>query len=392
MTKYLLQVDNPPPGEDWRTVVPGRYLYDVNGITATLVTDGGGAFPNCPDASGNGNNATYSGAASAFVPGLVPGNDALQRIAALGDQIVSTHPIVDVTSPFTVVVWLELDAPGPHDIGLAFYSVGPPTNALGWDLRIPVGFPDRWFVTGTRNMAGNNTTFETGAGTVPYDSAPHMVAVTFDPGGAPQNNLYLDGVLIPWDITDVAFISNGPSTGWNFNVGYSPLITDEIAIIPGALTAGQVAALYATGGAFATYEPAALALSPLAYYHLDGAAISTGRQPSLIVTDGTHDVLAIPTGFQAVGTPGPYRYSWQPNLNADTQSSDGTLTTVAVPQIVIPAGYVIETRTLDLQPTDQWSNITLWWDDTAQVTDDGPPDFLYPPGAFYVYQQLGTAP
>lgn len=392
MTLRTVAIPDPPAGSDWTTVVPGRYLYDVTGITATLTTPGGPGFPNSPDASGNANNATYSGGTSTFVAGLVPGNDALKRVAGLGDQINAAHPIVDVTSPFTVVVWLELDAPVAGDIHLAIYTTAPPANLIGWDLSIPAGFPTRFFVSGARNVGGLSTVWETAAGTVPYDSAPHMLAVTFDPGASPQNNLYLDGVLIPWDVTDLPFVSDGPSDRWGFNITDSPLITDEIAIFPGALTGGQVATLYAAGATFATYEPAVLALLPFVYYHLDGAAIAIPRQVTLVVATSTGLVEDVPSGFPLATGPGPYNYSWQPNLPASSQTPDGALTTIALPRILIPAGYTIGTDTLDIGPSDQWSNITLWWDDTAMLSSAELNPYAYPPSIKLVYRQEGAMP
>jgi hypothetical protein len=387
---YVVQLPDPPAGTDFQFVVPGNYLYDVTGITALLTTPNVPGFPNCPDVSGHGNDATYTAGGSTFVPGLVPGNNAIKRNAGNGDQINTTHPIIDVSQAFTYVEWIQLTAPLPNDMELGGYADSV-TGHTGWTLTIPSGFPNRFFVSGVHNMAGGATIFETANGTVPYDGAPHMIAVTFDPAANPQNTFYLDGAVLPWNVVDVPFVFNGPSAGWHWNVGDSPDITDEIAILPGALTGGQVAALYAAGGAFAGYNAAVMAAAPFVYYHLDGAGMpGTGRQPSLIVTDGTTELEAIPTGFPAVSTPGPYEYAWQPNLRADTQSTDGTLTTVAIPELLLPAGYTVGVRTLDLQAGDQWSAVTLWWDSDYMNLVGEFSDYAYPPGAYYVYQQTGA--
>ena len=57
MSLYTQVVPNPAAGADWSWPVPGKYIYDVTGITATLTT-GIGASTNVPDASGHGNNGT----------------------------------------------------------------------------------------------------------------------------------------------------------------------------------------------------------------------------------------------------------------------------------------------------------------------------------------------
>jgi hypothetical protein len=383
---------DPPAGADWLTIVPGQYIYHVTGITGTLTTAGIAPFPNCHDASGNGNDATYTNAGSIFVGGLVPGNKGIARIGGNGDQINGTHPIVDVSVPFTYLEWVEFDAPGPDDIQLGAYADSV-VHFTGWNLIVPQGFPHRFFIIGVHNAGGAATVWETANNTVPYDSAPHMLAVTFDPAATPQNNIYLDGMLLAWNVTDQPFFYNGPSAGWHFNIGYSPFITDELAIVPGALTVGQIAALYAAGANFTTYEPAVMALAPYVYYHLDGVSSpATPRQTTLAVTDGITEVMQIPTGFALASGAGPYFYSWQPNLAAASQNPDGSVTTVPIPELILPAGYIITSETLDLQAADQWSGVLVWWDDDIMSGGGGAHPYAYPPGAHLIYQQRTPGP
>src|SRR5204863_4308339 len=83
VTLSVVRIPNPPAGVDWSTVVPGAYLYDVTGITATLTTSA--VVGPMLDASGNARDGNYNGAGPAsFVPGLVAGDLALQCDNALG--------------------------------------------------------------------------------------------------------------------------------------------------------------------------------------------------------------------------------------------------------------------------------------------------------------------
>src|SRR5690348_14913764 len=72
---------------------------------------------------------------------------------------------------------------------------------------------------------------------------------------------------------------------------------------------------------------------------------ASGRHVDLTVTNGTDEVLAIPSGFGPPPGAGPYEYAWQPDLNSSSQSADGLLTTVAIPRLLLPAGYVVGSRT-----------------------------------------------
>lgn len=390
MTLYVVPIPDPAPGADWRTLVPGHYFYDVTGITAQLAT-GGTSLTVAEDASGNGNDGTYSGlgAGTPFVAGLVPGDDAINLTHApavnKATNVLVPPTLVDWSTNFTFAC-LWRNPSGAPDTFFAFGGSG----GIG-----PLSILEFWWGDGPANavILWDQVTnqWATALGAVPFDGLAHLLTVT---RSGTTVAIYVDGVSVPLTITggspdttplDVAGV-NGPFAGGGNGRG----ICDEWACWRRALTAGEVASLQAARGSFAAYSTATLALAPDCYYHMDGLVAGTGRQPSLIITDGTTELEAIPTGFAAVGTPGPYQYSWQPRLNADTQSTDGTLTTVAIPPLLLPAGYTIGTRTLDLQSADQWSNVVLWWDDAyqQQVVDFRP--YEYPPGATLVYRQLGT--
>lgn len=390
MTKYVVPVPDPLAGDDWATVVPGIYLWDVIGITATLTTGtpGGQFFGVSYDGT--------TGIATFYLDGL---------------------PIGTAANP-----------PLPVHSSANFTLFGQPTTGPGiWD--------EPAFFNGTLDDADMATMFA--AASVSY--AAYVAAVL---ARTPIAYYHLDPFPSPGGIASDAS-GNGNDLTYEVNTGVFPIVP-----VPGLVSGGQ--ALEVTGteiaegtvsgigtGSFSQVgwvKPAALnqglllgffqfnpggettwvlqsqnqpgtpllqlfritSISPVNIQQFDSPAGTftpsggTGRQPTLVVTNGTDNVLAIPTGFEAVTTPGPYNYAWQPGLNADTQSSDGTLTTVAIPALIIPAGYVIATVTLDLQPTDQWSDVSVWWDDTYQNLTNGAYDYGFPPGRFYVYRQNGS--
>lgn len=392
MVLYVVTLPDPAPGTDFQFVVPGRYLYDVTGITAQLAT-GGTSGTVMADASGNGNDGTYTPFGPGtphiiFVPGLVAGNDAIRGALASGAPrggAEVTLPILDCTADFTIVWWqscgpafagtgvgpVELIDAGSMTIVAVTTTPGP-----GGTLEVDVGF----------GVAGITAT-----GVVPDDGAAHMFAVAYN-AGTSDLTAYIDGTVVPW-------VSGGTMTfaspTFEVIIGFNepPEIFDEYVFVQSELAGADVAALYAAGVAgYGAWVPAVMGFAPTAFYHMDGAIPGTGRQPSLIVTNGTTELEAIPTGFPAVSTPGPYEYSWQPALNADTQSTDGTLTTVAIPELLLPAGYTVGPRTIDLQPGDQWSNVALWWDDAYQAAFDPFNDYVFPGGIKLVYQQVGAQP
>jgi hypothetical protein len=390
MALYVIRPPNPPAGADWLAAVPGQYVYDVTGITAVLTT---GTLPgHMIDASGNNRNGFYVPITGAGFPapvaGLVAGNGA-RRFADLGATNSGMGdvpgPTVDFAGAFTFECLIASFA-GALNGDYIFAA----DTFVGSSVWVSIG------TLGDIQLVRNGGIFQdvhqTAAGVLPYDNAGHYVAITFDGITA---LCYVDGALVPWTLNDPPVVM--ASGSFDMSIGQrfltnAPIeaIMDEVAVYPAALGAGQVAAHYgAIGGGIAAYAPAVLADGPGAYYHLDDT-VSTGRQVTLAITDGTHEPLQIPTGFAAVLTPGPYAYSWQPKLSAHAQTPDGTLTTVPIPQLVLPAGYTIGTQTLDIQPTDQWSDIAIWW--SSDVMDSGVAiePYKYPPGVTLFFPTEGA--
>lgn len=390
MALHVVQVPDPPAGEDWSWTVPGRFFYEVTGITATLTT-GNGAPSTLVDASGDGFDGTYAGVPIS-VPGLVPGDTATNWSGPPSATAHVPFGIIDWSSDWSVEWWAQ----GVQAVdAFALYAVNGPDPTFTTQLSVEINFlgaVDVNQVTSGVTIADWHTAF----GAVPTPGTPNYIVITFD-AFTGTIAAYVNGAAVaifdsgfgPFSLAGLTdmYLPAAPSAG-NF-VG--PVVEDEVAIYGAVLNAGQVAAHYAAGLVdIATYTAAVMGDGPAAYYHLDDVGATGGREPSLLLSDGTHVLEAIPPGFPAVSTPGPYQYAWQPGLNADTQSTDGTLTTVAIPPLLIPAGYVFGPRTLDLQPSDQWSNVRVQWDDSYMATADTLSPYVYPPGVTLTYQQIGT--
>lgn len=392
MTKYVVPVPDPAPGADWQTVVPGIYTWDVVGITATLDT---------------------------VVPAPAP-----QQLFYGSNDFPGTSILNVGVQPFSLTEnQLQIESEQfPSGLSNPFPSIADDVRhmfAWVWDGAAAHYYVDGVDIGAAQAVAPSTspapmTAFELGrfapASTIVDELASFRTALS----GADVAALHAAG-LTGFAAYNAAVLALTPATYYHFD-GPSPTTTCVDAsgngndgsytsvsgspdFVPG-LVAGNDALEWGThvGVNETRVVPAPLDIDWTTRFTLvlwslqESGATSTGRTPSLVVSNGTDDVLVIPAGFQAVTTPGPYSYAWQPGLNADTQSTDGTLTTVAIPTLVIPAGYTVGTQTFDLAPTDQWSNIALWWDDVYQTVTSAAYDYGFPPGRFYTYKQSGTAP
>ena len=127
------------------------------------------------------------------------------------------------------------------------------------------------------------------------------------------------------------------------------------------------------------------------YYHLDELPSGDPRLASLLVFNGTNVVGVYPSlTTQAANT--AVAYTWLSGAKATPSSASPTAVTVGVPPLILPPGYALTSRTDQLQPTDQWSDIRIWWDDAYQNLLAGYNPYGYPPGALLVFKQLGAAP
>ena len=385
-------VDTPPAGVDWLYTVPGQFLENVTGITATLTTPGGPWYP-FADSSGNGYdgliNVSLPGTPALVFgrPGLVPGNPSTRfGVTSTPAEYAYGHVVgpinFDLGQSFTIE-FLALAEPFPQDSLICYFESG------GFQAFVEI------FADGHFEMAriGDFLAY-TCSGPFPFDGNPHLVDVVLPFAG--NFAIYVDGALTPLvSQMPPGGRAVGPPNGYDFFIGAGgpPIYEtiDEFALFPFALTAGQVAARQAARGSFAAYEASVLGDGPCAYYHLDEAA-GGARQVTLAITDGANEVVEIPSGFPEVASAGPFAYSWQPGLNSSTQTPNGETTTVAIPHLILPAGYTIGAQTLDLKPADQWSNVVVWWDDNIMNALDPINPYAYPPGELLVPRFLRSGP
>lgn len=384
MALYVMRPPDPPPGVDWLTAVPGEYLYNVTGITATLAALGGD--PNVAvDSSGFGNDGIYVNDWTHHVAGLVAGNDAAHSINDQG--FIESFYIPDPTAAITFVGWHTRTLPGPRLLPFSVPAAGGHNMILvqvvGTDSN---SFGDPAGAIRVELDALGATAVS--AGGVWVDPGPHMLVVSVTPSFG-VINAYVDGVNVLNVALGPVVYADAPE-GVNFlpgAAGANPIM-DELAVFDYAFQATQPNDLYvASFAGFAAYNAAVMNRSPVIYYHLDDPVAGAGRQALLNITDATHRVLLVPTGFAAGPNPGTYAYSWQPRLAASSQTPDQLFTTVATPALVLPAGYSIGTNTPDLAPSDQWSNVAVWWDSNIMDAQAGLGAYLFPPPVHLVYHQ-----
>lgn len=388
MTLRTITVPNPSPGQDWVTVVPGKYLYNVTGIIATLTTDPGVV---AADASGHGNTGGYVFDAPGFAVlmlgqgGAIPG-DAAVHLSDLGgatgygtvEQLSFTA--MDFSGDFSIEWWSQITATAA-ETGIFFW------DDAGVDLHQV-----------TFNSAGNlflelNGThvYRSVNGAFVLDGAWHHYVWSYTAASPLTTALYRDGAVVALaarPAANIAIPASATLARWGGSPTGTPGGLDEVAVYPVALSAARVAAHFAAAGDFGAYSAAVLADAPAIYHHLDDAGGPGGRQPTLLITDGSITVEHVPSGFPTAALGTDFVYSWQPNLQAATESLGGTLVTVPLPELHLPAGYTVGTETFGLAAGDQWSAITLWWDDAYQTAQQAADSYLYAPGAHLVYQQV----
>lgn len=380
MTLRTVAVPNPAAGVDWITAVPGQYIYDVTGITATLTS--AAPFAAMVDSSGHGRNGTYthSGGYPHSTTGLVAGDAAIitRDPNTLGNASGGNMPTLgfDRMGDLSIEFWAALPQVVDQTGFVCSWSAFSPAR------RVWLTIGNGGFLQFNRQDPFTAETYEWDCSATITDGLAHQFVCAHD---STDTVLYLDGVAqaptsssafvayAAMDPVGTCFENNSPLSGVNGTV-------DELSIYSAKLTAGQAAAHYAAGLAgIGPYSAVVLADSPAAYYHLNDGA-SNPREVALFVTNGLVTVENIPTGFSPPPPPGPYRYSWQPNLQASSQLPNGTLTTVAIAPLVLPAGYTIGTDTLGGLGLDRWSNITVWWSDDVMNGLQPITPYAYPPG------------
>lgn len=372
MTIRTQIVPDPPPGQDWSTIVPGEYLWDVLTVNATLAAQAGclnfnqNTAMDCGLPFGGPTSGRVDLGASAFTP---------------GGGAFSVELWIRPTTGFNPAFGrICSTCPGPPPGQQLMECIAIPGGSIGFGYGFP--FP---FSTAV------------GSGVPSTDEWTHYVFLSHGTGTAFE--IWENGVMLQTGATGAYGAT--PATASTIGGRYSPApftfsacVFDEVAFYHHALSPAAIAAHYAAGcTGFATYSAAVFADGPVSYYHLDegpGATTvndATGhghagivaetpafgapgfyegggpRYPALTITDGSNVILVAPSATgQVNGT--TVQYSWY-LANASAIPTPGTgIVSIALPRLVLPAGYVVESVTGELEPGDQWSEITVWWDDT----------------------------
>jgi hypothetical protein len=394
MAIRVVTVANPAVGHDWTYVVPGQWVADLVGVFASLRTT---ANPTAVvDSSGNGRDATVNGSwpgtfgnPGPFAGGannLAPQNTTATLSPGAFCAARTNADVVLSTVAMSVDYWARMDAVNATGANWGLVS----NNALGsanwewddftgggnpWDARYTLGTVGRFTVA---NIAAVGTWVHVGHS---WDNVNWRT--------------YVNGVLVD---TTAGFGPGGTSPA-NMDLFGSRLQTSApigamagIAIYNATLTAGQFLAHATASGSAAAYAAAVNADTPVALWMMNELQSKTSRQANLTITDGTTTVATFPAGF-SVTNAGVFNWSWQVLGPSSAQSVDGSTATVNIPDMILPAGYTVGVRTLDLAGTDQWSQITLWFDDGAGTggVPSGAgagafPDVLWVPD----YSQRGT--
>lgn len=392
MTLRTLQIDDPPAGVDWLTIVPGQYLYNITGLAGTLTT-GAGADGIMYDSSPFHLNGSYING-PIDVAGLVAGNAAKQTTAVAHEHMEVDAPIVDWSGDWSVVFVAEPDLVPQQTITIVARVGTGVTTSQSWRINIDSTLA---LINIEAIGPGGSNTWVTANGSFPIDGTGHDCVITYA-AGSNTITIYVDGSAvvttpggpnIPGTAAiDTVFIQRNPATSQGFKG-----IIDEVSFHPTVLSSSAAAFIHAGKLAgIGPYQTVILAQQPNAYFHMDDGGAGTGRQVALQVTDGMSEVELIPSGFADVVTSGPYDYSWQPNLQASAQTPDGKVTTIAIPRLIVPAGYTIGTDTLDIAAADQWSNIVLWWSDDVMDSVNPISPYAYPPGATLVPRYVRSQP
>lgn len=372
MAVQVVHVATPAAGHDWSYVIPGQYVATLIGVTATLST--GTPVTSIPDETGNGNTATVNAGFKGAAGVAGPYGGGLQNYAVRPDgtsgatyyAASAASASQHVTPNGTLELWLKLTSFGPHalDSIVGLHCPAAPSDA-----------------TGLGQESGNGPGADVG----------YFVQNA-------QQSLYLDfqtvnawhHVAYTWDGTNVRFYVDGTNT--QTLAGHQPVFASGTAqVIMGgsdfgsapalgsygavsvygvALAGANIAAHAAASSSWTAYRAAVLADTPVALWGLNTIAQGPSRTVVLDVTNGTSIVAAIPATNPATTQPS-FTYSWQVLGPGAAQSVDGTTISVPIPAVTLPPGYVVSSSTLDLAGTDQWSNITLWYDDGTGTPSTG---------------------
>lgn len=372
MAVRVVTLPAPTSGTDWTYTVPAQWLPYLYGVTAELVT----AAPatQYPDETVNNNPLVF---------GSMPGNWNLSGVGpfagGLKDIAPNHSPSVGAASAFATAAvatfklapvsmdfWVNLDnVTMTNDRDMCSAAL-PSLSEFSWGWIL-----DHLSPLGQVNLDGLNVTAAfVYASNVWARPGWHHVGFASD---ATKWNSYIDGVAGPTHTGNLPIASANTSIqvmvaveGQEMAGSFGPL-----AIYSGTLPAASFANHAAAASSWAAYRTAVLADNPVGFWGLNTVALGPSRIVTLVITDGTRTVAQFPANFAATTAAG-FIWSWQALGPGAAASTDGSINSVPIPEIAVDAGYTIGTKTLDLAGTDDWQNITLWFDDGTGPSGGGP--------------------
>lgn len=364
MAIQVVHVTNPVAGAEWQYTIPGQYNVTLIGVQATLTTT---APPTTAvDSSGAGLGATYNetfpltfGVTGPFGGGggrAVDINPGINQNSDIATFPNGAGQLDFATFTYEILVNLRTSGVGSFETLLGIQSGSGPVrdqlmaHASGGSATIGYGY------------SGNNANFPGGSIS---RGAWHQVALTYD---GTTWRPYADGAALVTSTTGAPdltvvdkpfYIAGNNASGSNIFNGAAAAASVYNSVLSAARIAAHNTAIATSAAA---YKAAVLADSPAALWMLDDALNTSPRTVTLAVQNGAATVATFPTDVPVVA-PGVFTYSWQTLGPGAAQSVDGTLITVPIPTMTLPPGYTVGSNTPDIASTDQWSSVTLWYDD-----------------------------
>lgn len=284
-----------------------------------------------PDLSGSADDATAAGGVTSSASGPLSASATTTFNGSTGILTTGGSAVTGLQT-FTQLAWLKTTGSG---VIMSFANTTQPASAADWDRHLwvdPTGhvvageFPGAFHVVTSTSVVTNG--------------AWHLAAVTLSSAGL---KLYVDGSL---QATDSSGTGAQAFSGW-WSIGAGKLQTwgdtptldgngvswfagslAGVAVLPTALTATQIAALYASSS-FSTYSAAVLGDGPSAYWTLINTA--NGCSAALVtasITIGGVSTCLLPaaasgTACPAVATGG------LPLIDTTTYGADTAVTLAA---------------------------------------------------------------
>lgn len=359
---------DPPANVEVFVTVPGDQDWHVLSVQATLSTTDENNLIGLPavDSSGNLRDGLYGAFGSTRIkggaPGLVTGDTAIV-VGDLTDPgpyegFVQTPAAALITGgSFSIEAWVSWDAGGfatyPYQ---AFRAVAPINEMVGLVDEIATG----GLQLRRRRAVGTLETLLYAPG-IPQDGARHHVVGVYN-AGVPELRLYLDGVSVASLGSVGATSASARQTGRTGEGSALPhTVMDELALYPVALSGARVAAHYAARNNFAAYSAAVLADAPSGYYHLNETVPPIQSEVLLLETNGSL-LLFVATPIGVVPDGNRYRFTWLAGLPGVTDTPAVGAVTSTIPNLIVPPGYTLGTRTIRQAGGFQWSDVIVWYD------------------------------